>query len=150
MKQIKRKSSISIGLTLLIVALLIFSGLPPAVSINVSSLPTKIEQGKPLSFTLDMNIKTGKVDIYNITINVVNSTGSSVGKYAFYPIGKNITSGINVYFTTPAAPSGSRIELEYNITITAFSKLSPGKYSLRILVNSGTGNHHTTVTVLVV
>lgn len=182
-KRIERKSSISIGLTLLIITLLILSGPASAVSINVSSLPTKLEQGKSLSFTIDVNISAGeKIPISNITINVTNSTGNSVGNYAFSPNGKLITSGINVSLITYAPPFGYGYRYgygyagqlgyknytfgygygygygystlssksKYNITITDFSKLSPGNYSLRILVDTGTGKHYTTVKVPVV
>ncbi len=180
MKRIERKSSISIVLTLLIITLLILSGPAAAVSINVSSLPTKVKQGNSLSFTLDTNINSGeKIPIYNISINVMNSTGNSVGNYTFSPDGKNLTSGITVSLITSApfgygyrygygyaVPLGyknytfgygygygygtSSSKFEYNITITDFSKLSPGNYSLRILVDTGTGNYYTTVTVPVV
>ena len=105
-KHIERKSSISIGLTLLIITMLILSGPAAAVSINVSSLPTKIEQGNSLNFILDTNISAGEnIPIYNITINVMNSTGNSVGNYTFYQNGTAITSGINVSLIT-SAPFG--------------------------------------------
>ncbi|GBE55685.1 hypothetical protein BMS3Bbin15_01868 [archaeon BMS3Bbin15] len=179
-KHIERKSSISIGLTLLIITMLILSGPAAAVSINVSSLPTKIEQGNSLNFILDTNISAGEnIPIYNITINVMNSTGNSVGNYTFYQNGTAITSGINVSLITSApfgygyrygygyaVPLGyqnytfgygygygnstSSSKFEYNITITGFSTLSPGNYSLRILVDTGTGNYYTTATVPVV
>jgi hypothetical protein len=160
----ERKSLTSLIITALIILMLIFSGPAGAVSVSLAGV-SDLNQGQYLTFDLDVSLDKSyeRIPIQNITIIVTNaSTGALIGNYSFAVDGTAMSSGIKASQTVNQLSYGYGYgygyyggtnysfgygygygygtglhKFSYFINITDSINYSPGNYTIKALVNTG-------------
>ena len=91
-KSTKKRSIISVSLTLFIILMLIFSGPASAVRIQMDPPTEDIYSGETATFTVHVEFQT---DDYNVPIRTINVTGLPEGDLEFYENGTKFSGSDN-------------------------------------------------------
>jgi PGF-pre-PGF domain-containing protein len=93
----KRRSLISIAVTLVVVILLLISGYVSAVQVHVSTDKSSYRESDEVIFTVSVDIEQGeRIPVHNLTLRVLNSSNNVVRECTFGLNGSFLTSCANI------------------------------------------------------